>query len=71
VTDSLPVLPKTSFDERRVAVGWDASTWSRLYVNFHPLVYLNLIDCAIQAIIFGYEIIAVVANASIRSPSSD
>lgn len=33
IKDSPPILPQTSFDERRVAVGWDASTWSKLYVN--------------------------------------
>jgi hypothetical protein len=69
VKDSTP-LPQASFDERRVAVGWDASTWSRLCVRLTSLVDTGLMVRVIKVITSGYATIAVVKNASIRSPSS-
>ncbi|KAF8575426.1 Trimethyllysine dioxygenase [Ramaria rubella] len=53
--ENTTALPQTSFDERRVAVGWDACSWSRFHnvwlrdhcrcdECFHPVTKQRMID---------------------------
>lgn len=76
--DSL-IPPRIHFDEKRVAIGWDDTTSSKLYVtfsSFRPVCVLIIIIIIIKsilsnsAIIFGSEIIADARNVFILLPNN-